>query len=169
MGRFLEKTFPHIIAIIFTILWILYGCNLYRLNCFNIVLCFSIFVCYVLLSVIVILWRRFLSKPKTKNCKEAMDLGMPLINTYLSHMLYSWIFLFISCIANIILINNNYFIISFLNIWIFFIIDFVFCVIRNYYVFFLFARLSNIPDITLPESDAEKKYKEKFKNISQKM
>lgn len=163
----LERTYPYIIAIIITCLFILFRYDLCNLNIFyNIhfgILFVASHLLFLLLRIILYLLQL---KPQTKVYKNILIFGGYLIKSY-----------FVELTASYLILNCNFIIIAILKIlqsnnsiifyiFIFVITLYIFCMIRCYCICCYFYKVKKIKDsmIIPPESEAEKRYKEKIKN-----
>lgn len=163
MSKKLERTYPYIISVIITCIFLLFV----DLNIFyNIYIVFLFIASYLLFLPLGIILLLLQLKPQTRVYKNIWIYGKYLIKYYFVELAISYLILkcifAIIVITNILELNNN----IVLYIFIFVITLYIFCMIRCYCICCYFYKAKKIKDsmIIPPESEAEKRYKEKIKN-----
>lgn len=161
MSKKLERTYPYIISVIITCIYLLFV----DLNIFyNINFVFLFISSYLLFLLLgTFLWLIQL-KPSTNVYKKILIYGGYLIKSYFIELAISYVILkcifAIVTISSILKLNN----IVILYIFVFVITLYIFCMIRCYCICYYLYKAKKIKDdmIIPPESEAEKIFKSKF-------
>lgn len=161
MSRKFERTYPYIVSVIITCIFLLFvDLNIFY-NIYFIFLFISSYLLFLLLGLF--LWLIQL-KPSTSVYKNILIYGRYLIKSYfvelaISYLILKCIFVIIA-ISNILELNNNVIV----YIFVFVITLYIFCMIRCYCICYYFYKAKKIKDDMLipPESEAEKIYKSKI-------
>lgn len=163
MSRKFERTYPYIVSVIVTCIFLLFvDLNIFY-NIHFVFLFISSYLLFLLLGIF--LWLIQL-KPSTSVYKNVLIHGRCLIKSYFVELAISYLIL--KCIFVAIAISkffeSNSSIIVYL--FVFVITLYIFCMIRCYCICYYFYKAKKIKDdmIIPPESEAEKRYKGKIKN-----